>query len=144
MKKLYAFLFCIICFSYSFSQTKTQSVLKWAGGSKEISKITDQSDTSSIYLFVFRNSKYTQLVDIKSVSIGSYTDYKIFVETLDSLLSKVEITKGESISYTVGNVKNVTLSTIMGKSMLTINDNEMLGYCYLGVADIRKLKTLQP
>lgn len=142
MKKIYALTIFFFCFGFTFSQTRTQTVLKWAGGIKQISKVTQESNTNSYYLFLFRNSKYTELVDYQSVIIGDFTDYQTFVETLDSLISKVEITKGEIINYSIGNIKNVTLSMLMGKSMITIYDNDMLGYCFIGVADVKKLKTL--
>jgi hypothetical protein len=141
MKKTFLIALSLILLNIAFSQTRSQVVIKWAAGVKELSKVTMEGDTIPMYIFSFQNAKYQQIVDIESVLIGDINELKEFTNFVDSLITKVEVAKDEMINYSFGGVKNIVLSEFMGKNLVTLYDNDMMGYCYIGVADIKKLKS---
>jgi hypothetical protein len=141
MKKFLLITLSLVCLNLAHTQTRSQVVLKWAAGTKELNKIITDGDTIANYFFTFSNARYQQIVDYKSIIIGDQNKLKEFIYFLDSLLNKVTVAKGETINYSIGNVKNISLSLLMGKKLITLWDNDMLGYCYLGIADIKKFKT---
>lgn len=141
MKKSILTVLAILSIHASIAQTKSETVARWSAGAKELTKMTTGKDSICSYIFLFRNVKYQQIVDYKSVTIGDLNELKTFVETVDSLLTHVKLKKGESLNYSIGNVKNINLSLFLGKTAISVWDNSMLGYCYIGAPDLKKMRT---
>lgn len=142
MKNSILVLITALSIQYCVAQTSSETVAKWEAGGKTVKKISLDNDTTGNYLFLFRNAKYTHIIDYQSVTIGDLGDLKIFVETVDSLINKVPVKKGQNINYQVSGVKNVTLTLFVGRPIIMIWDDSLLGYCYFDNADVKKMRAI--
>lgn len=142
MKNILIIAITILTTHLALAQSKSESVARWGAGTKEVKKITIEGDTTSSYIFLFRNAKYQQVIDYKSVTFANIEELKFFVEYVDSLLSNVKPQKGETLNYSIGEVKNISLSLFLGKTAVSIWDNLMLGYCYIAASDLKKMRAI--
>jgi hypothetical protein len=93
---------------------------------------------TNLYIWTYKDLKYTQLIDIKSITFNaSESDFNSLYETLKNLITAE---KGTEKALMLGQKPiNILTSKMMGISSLTIFDLSTGGYFYLTSKQIDQL-----
>ena len=120
------------------SQTMSTKIAKWEAGYKLIEKnIVDGNES---YSFCFQNKDYTHIIDIECVTFKSLKEINSFANFLDSL-SQLPLKKDERISGIKYKGFSFSMSTLMGRNLITFYPNESnTKWTWLGVKDIKEFR----
>jgi hypothetical protein len=133
----------IIALSFYFnsqSQTMSTKLAKWEAGFKHVEKNT--TNGIETYSFCFQNKDYKQIVDIECITFKSLKEINNFANYLDSLI-QIPLKKDETISGIKYKTYALSISTILGRNLITFYPSENNSkYTWLGTKDIKEFRKI--